>query len=85
MISISSKKRMKEFDFTTLIPQNDLFSFIFWRKLETPKNHFEIIWPLESAIYHSMKPPFDAEIDEKFVNGIYWAPYYKIMLIPSGQ
>ena len=40
--SISSKKRTKEFDFT-MIPQVDLFSFVFWRKSKTPKNHFEII------------------------------------------
>ena len=46
MSSISSKKRTKEFNFTTMIPQVDLFSFVFWRKLKTPKNHFEIIWPL---------------------------------------
>ena len=46
MSSISSKKRTKEFDFTTMIPQVDLFSFIFWRKSKTPKNHFEINYPL---------------------------------------
>ena len=46
MSSISSKKRTKEFDFTTMIPQIDLFSFVFWRKSKTPKNHFEVIWPL---------------------------------------
>ena len=49
MFSISSKKRTKEFDFTTMIPQIDLFSFVFWRKAKTPKNHFEIIWPLINA------------------------------------
>ena len=43
MSSISSKKRTKEFDFTTMIPQIDMFSFVFWRKSKTPKNHFEII------------------------------------------
>ena len=43
MSSISSKKRTKEFDFTTMIPQVDWFSFVFWRKSKTPKNHFEII------------------------------------------
>jgi len=43
MSAISSKKRTKEFDFTTMIPQIDLFSFVFWRKSKTPKNHFEII------------------------------------------
>ena len=40
--SVSSKKRMNEFDFTTMIPQVDLFSFVFWRKLKTPKSYFEI-------------------------------------------
>ena len=44
MSSISSKKRTKEFDFTTMIPQVDLFSFVFWRKSRTPKNHFEIVF-----------------------------------------
>ena len=40
---ISSKKLTKEFDFTTMIPQVDLFSFVFLRKSKTPKSHFEII------------------------------------------
>ena len=43
--SISSKKRTNELDFSTMIPQVDLFLFVFWRKLTTPKNHFEINWP----------------------------------------
>ena len=38
----SPKKRTKKFDFTTMIPQVDLFFFIFWEKLKTPKRHFEI-------------------------------------------
>ena len=38
----SHKKRTKKFDFTTMIPQVDLFSFVFWEKLKTPKRHFEI-------------------------------------------
>ena len=42
LADISSEK----FDFTTMIPQVDLFSFVFWRKLKTPKIHFEINWPL---------------------------------------
>ena len=37
----SSKKGTKKFDFTTMIPQVDLFLFI-WKKLKTPKRHFEI-------------------------------------------
>ena len=43
---VSSKKRTNEFDFTTMIPQVDLFSFIFWKKLKTPKRRFEINWSL---------------------------------------
>ena len=38
----SSKKQTNKFDFTTMIPQVDLFSFVFWRKLKTPKSYFEI-------------------------------------------
>ena len=38
----SSKKRTNEFYFTTIKPQIDLFSFLFWRKLKAPKRHFEI-------------------------------------------
>ena len=33
-----------------MIPQVDLFSFIFWEKLKAPKRHFEINWPL--AYFH---------------------------------
>ena len=43
---ISSKIQTNELYFTTLKPQVDLFSFVFWRKLKTPKRHFEINWPL---------------------------------------
>ena len=43
---VSSKKQTNEFDFTTMIPQVDLFSFVFWKKLKPPKRHFEINWPL---------------------------------------
>ena len=38
----SSKKLTKKFDLTTMIPQVDLFSFVFWKNLKTPKRHFEI-------------------------------------------
>ena len=44
----SPKKRTKKFDFTTLIPQVDLFSFVFWEKLKTLKIHFKVNWPLVS-------------------------------------
>ena len=38
MLSISSKKRTKEFDFTTMIPQVDLFSFVFGGNRRHQKN-----------------------------------------------
>ena len=38
----SPKKRTKKIDFTTMIPQVDVFSFVFWEVLKTPKRHFEI-------------------------------------------
>ena len=41
------KNEKNKFYFTTMKPQVDLFSFIFWRKLKTPKRHFEINWPLK--------------------------------------
>ena len=31
------EKLKKKFDFTTMVPQVDLFSFVFWRKSKTPK------------------------------------------------
>ena len=31
--------------------------------------HKFFLW--KSAIFHSIKPPFDAEVAEKFLNGIY--------------
>ena len=40
------QKRTNEFYFTTMKPQIDLFSFVFWRKLKTPKIHFAIKWPI---------------------------------------
>ena len=39
-----SSKKLTKFDFTTMIPQVDLFLYVFWKKLETPKRHFD--WPL---------------------------------------
>ena len=38
----SSKKQMKKFNFATMIPQVDLFLFVFWKKWKTPKRHFEM-------------------------------------------
>ena len=39
---VSSKKRTNEFNFTTI----RLVFVCIWRKLKTPKRHFEINWPL---------------------------------------
>ena len=41
----SSKKWTNKFSFTTMLPHVDLFSFIVWNELKTPKRHFEITWP----------------------------------------
>ena len=42
------KNDRKKFNLTTMIPQVDLFSFVFWKNLQTPKRHFEINWPLQN-------------------------------------
>ena len=36
----SPKKRMKKFNFTTMIPQVDLFSFVFLEEIEDTKKTF---------------------------------------------
>ena len=51
-VDVSSKKRTNEFYFTAMKPQVDLFSLVFWRKLKTPKRHFEINWPLGQKKNH---------------------------------
>ena len=45
--SFLPKKRTKKFNFTTMVPQVELFPFVFLGELKTPKRHFEIYWPLE--------------------------------------
>ena len=40
----SSKKQTNEFVFTGM----NVFTFVFWKKLKTPKRHFEITWPLKT-------------------------------------
>ena len=39
-LTIPQKKWTDEFTFTTMIPQVDLFSFVFWKKLEDTKKTF---------------------------------------------
>ena len=38
----SPKKRTKKFNFTTMVPQVDLFFVHFLGELKTPERHFEI-------------------------------------------
>ena len=47
---VSSNKRTNKFNFTTMIPQDDLCLFIFWKKLKTPKRNFKINWPLVASL-----------------------------------
>ena len=42
----SSKKRTNEFVFTTM----QCVFFVLWKKLKTPKRHFNINWPLSNII-----------------------------------
>jgi hypothetical protein len=44
------QKWMNKFDFTTMLPQVDLSSFVIWKKLTIPKRHFEINWPLQNHL-----------------------------------
>ena len=48
---------MNEFDFNTMKPQVALFCFIFWKKLKSPKRHFEINWPLPFPLQITLKMP----------------------------
>ena len=49
--SISSKKGTKNFDITTMIPQVDLFFFIFCRKSKTPKKTFWNYLTFSSSLF----------------------------------
>ena len=37
-----SQKQTKNFDLTATLPQVEMFLFVFWGELQTPKRHFEI-------------------------------------------
>ena len=43
-------QKSKTFDFTTMVPQVELFSFVFWENWRHLKRHFEINWPLICAV-----------------------------------
>ena len=38
-----------------MIPQVDLFLFVFWKKLKTPERHFKINWALASKKWSNQK------------------------------
>ena len=58
--SISSKKQTNEFVFTSM----RIVSFIFWRKVTTSKNHFEINLPLTTNS-KTTNPNFFHEVYER--------------------
>ena len=37
----------------TMVPQVELFSFVFWKNLKTPKRPFEINWPFQKVFYYA--------------------------------
>ena len=45
---VSSKKN-EQTNWTLL--RVDLFLFVFWKKVKTPKRHFEINWPLKFGLF----------------------------------
>ena len=63
-ISLKVRKSRKDFFKITFPPKNEptnstllvwnlwstCFRSVFWRKLKTPKRHFEIIWPLAGPV-----------------------------------
>ena len=62
---VPSKNRTNEFNFTSMIPQVDLFLFVFWKKLKTPKRHFEINWPLVWLKIPQMRQNLSAQKAQK--------------------
>ena len=58
----SPKKRTRKFNFSAMVTQVNLFSFIFLGELKTPKRHFKINWHLllkdwaakKVTIFHSI-------------------------------
>ena len=56
-LALKVRQIRNDFFKPTFLPKNewtnltlllvDLFSFVFWKKVKTPKRHFEINWPLD--------------------------------------
>ena len=60
----------------------DLFSFVFWKNLKTPKRHFEINWPLEKFFCIVDKATFHVEICVIFtVQVIYFQKIHKVLAL----
>ena len=64
------KKGTNEFNFTTMIPQVDLFSFVFWKKLNTPKRHFESKWPLYQTCTLGVSPSLVSRWHKATLSGV---------------
>ena len=75
---VSSKNRTNEFDFTTMILQVDLFSFVFWKKLKTPKRHFEINRPLEKKKILFFKRPIQLKVVWSYDDLLWFVNWFKI-------
>jgi hypothetical protein len=63
----------------------DLFSFVFWRKLKTPKRHFEINWPLDNKWTWPCSLVCNAyhvnNLVINYINVHFWAPKFSAPLI----
>ena len=67
MSSIFSEKQTKEFDFTTMIPQIDLFLFVFLEEIEDTKKPFRNYLTFTSILCTSREKcsnPFCGEKNE---------------------
>ena len=80
--SISFKKRTKLLC--------DMFSFVFWKKLKTPKRHFKINWPLDTLdlLKDLFFPPAalaneDIKEEEKSFKGQHEGPFINPELSPN--
>ena len=71
------KKQINKLDFTTMIPQVDLFSFIVWKKLKTQTRYLEINWPL----YYYKKNNFFLPLKTKVAHN---RPNF-FSVLPTGQ
>ena len=65
-----------------MIPQVDLFLFVFWEKLKTPKRHFEINWPLRAYCPNIYTLPA-FKLPESQMNKFLWFMQQQSMRAPE--